>query len=122
MEDYNTDNIVDSRMGGWVKELYQRQMFCALKLYITWLTSFSAKMKWILCIFTFVIQIQTYTFFIYFVQNPHLCADPSPGRYAAFGVHYAIAQPPLPLVRIHIQAPAHLLQPGYTQGPQEHYR
>lgn len=55
-------------------------------------------------------------------QDPHLGADPPPGWDAAPHLHSAAAQPALPSLRVHLQAPARLLQPGHCQRPQRHLR
>ncbi|XP_023782214.1 uncharacterized protein LOC111928971 [Cyanistes caeruleus] len=55
-------------------------------------------------------------------QDPHLGADPPPGWDAAPHLHAAAAQPAFPSLRVHLQAPARLLQPGHCQRPQGHLR
>lgn len=53
----------------------------------------------------------TWTLFCPFCpQNPHLRADPTPGWNAAPHLHHAFAQPAFPVIRVHLQTPAHLLQ------------
>lgn len=44
------------------------------------------------------------------LQNPHLGADSPPGRNAASHLHNALTQLAFPVVRVHLQTPARLLQ------------
>lgn len=54
-----------------------------------------------------ILQLNTCVFSL---QNPHFGADPSPGRDAAPHLHYALTQLAFPVVRVHLQTPARLLQ------------